>query len=79
MNLFIAHQKSVNELYKLFSRHNSSHALELSGYTYVIGFAKTVLKGTFCNSRNTNLKIFNIEATVVLMCYNVVMPDSQYK
>ena len=25
-------------------------------YTYVTGFAKTVLKGTFCISRNTNLK-----------------------
>ena len=25
-------------------------------YIYVTGFAKTVLKGTFCISRNTNLK-----------------------
>ena len=35
----------------------------------VTGFAKTVLKGTFCISRN------NIEATVVLLCYNVATPD----
>ena len=25
-------------------------------YAYVTGFAKTILKGTFCISRNTNLK-----------------------
>ena len=39
--------------------------------------AKTVLIGTFSNTRKTDLKYY-IEAAVVLLCWTLVTPDLQY-